>query len=551
MSRPYAEIAQTYADDILTGAIPACQWVKLACRRFQADIEAGKWTYDIAKGERVCTFVELLPHTKDRWAAKRELIVLQPWQIFILMSAFSFLDPATGYRRFNSVMIVVPRKSGKSLMSAAVGLYMMLADSEYGAEVYCGSSTERQSWEVFKPAMLMVKNTPALAKRFGITVGARTLSVERDGSLFHPLIGKPGDGSSPHLAILDERHEHEDNVLHDAMRTGMGTRSQPMMWTITTAGFDLASPCYDDVMAGRKILDGTLDSDRRFYLEYSIDADDDWTSVESLKKANPNFGISVNETFLMGELADAINIASKQTAYKTKFLCVWCQAKDAFHNLMKWNLNYRADIKLEDYKGRSVIIACDLAAKQDIAATMILVPLDDGTFVLFGHYYLPSDAVTAPGRNHYAAWRDNHLIDVCDGNMNDFDAIEEDIDSLVHDFDVQKIIIDSRLASMMEQHLISKGYPVEAFVPSAVNYTEPMRWLNGLINDGKVLHNSAPSDPLTWMFGNVVSKPNRRDMEFPDKERSESKIDGAVATYMAVAAYLSTPQATDIQSLFM
>lgn len=549
MPRPYHDIALEYAGDVLNGSIPACKWVRLACKRFLDDLDNPAWTFDQGKANRACRFIEALPHTKGEFAQKRELIVLQPWQIFILQNVYGFVTQ-DGRRRFNQSMVVCPRKQGKSLFSAAVGIYMLTADGEFGSEVYCGATTEKQAWEVFKPARLMVKNTPALVDRFGITVNAKALSVARDGSTFQPLIGHPGDGSSPHMAILDERHEHQDNGMRDAMRTGMGARNQPLMWTVTTAGFDLSSPCYDDVINGRQVLEGTIESDGWFYIEYTIDADDDWTTMEAARKAQPNLGISVRENFIRGELADAINIASRQNAYKTKYLCVWAQAKNAFHNIVRWNENYRSDLRLEDFKGQTIILGCDFAAKQDVCATSILIPLDDGTFAVFGQFYLPSDAVHAPGRNHYVTWHNEHKIEVFDGNMNDFDAIEADIDQLVSDFDVQKIVIDGRLASMMEQHLMGKGYPVQAFIPGAVNYTEPMRWVDGMINEGKIIHSARPSDPMTWMMANVISKPNKRDMEFPDKERNESKIDAAVALYMAAAEYLEHP-ATTITSLFM
>jgi phage terminase large subunit-like protein len=560
-ARPYHDIARTYATEVVNGHILACKLVKLACKRFLADLLNStqinpQWVFDQAKADRPCRFIEALTHTKEWFGASRdfaikpELIVLQPWQIFILQNVFGFLDPKTGFRRFNAAMTVCPRKNGKSLFSAAVGNYMLVADGEVGSEVYCGATTEKQAWEVFMPAKLQIQNNKPLQQHFGVKVNAKSLSVARDGSKFMPLIGNPGDGSSPHMAILDERHEHLDNRMYDAMRTGMGARKQPLLWTVTTAGFDLSSPCYDDVMTGRKVLEGTLKSDRLFYIEYTIDTDDDWTSIEAARKASPNFGVSVNEDFIKGELQDAINIASKQNAYKTKYLCVWAQAKNAFHNLQRWNANYKPNLKLDDFKGQTIILGCDFAAKQDVCSTAILIPQNDGTFVTFSQNYLPSEAVHAPGRNHYVAWEAEHKIEVYDGNMNDFDSIELDIDQLVHDFDVQKIVIDARLASMMEQHLIGKGYPVEAFVPSAVNYTEPMRFVDGLINDGKLHHNASPNDPMSWMIANVTSKTNKRDMDFPDKERIDNKIDYAVALYMAAAEYLETPVST-LTSLFM
>ena len=309
--RDYDSVARTYANRVTSGGIPACKQVRQACQRYLDDIgnteSTSSFYYDKDKGVRVCRFIELLPHTKGDWAAKRELIRLEPWQVWIVMNVFSFIDRETARRRFTEAMIVVPRKSGKSLLSAAIGLYMMVFDGEFGAEVYCGASTEKQANEVFKPAQMMSRNSPNLIRRFGLLVAAQSMSRPHDGSVFHRLVGKPGDGSSPHCAILDERHEHDDNTLRDAMRTGMGARSQPLMWTITTAGFDLSSPCYDDIMTGRQIIEGTVSSPQSFYVEYTIDADDDWTDMESLRKANPNFGVSVSERFLRDELTAAID----------------------------------------------------------------------------------------------------------------------------------------------------------------------------------------------------------------------------------------------------
>lgn len=547
MIRDYHQIALDYAKQVSKGTIPACKWVILACHRFLVDLERDDITFDKAKAARACAFVELLPHTKAEWAM--ELIVLQPWQIFILQNVFGFLT-RSGYRRYRQAFVVCPRKNGKSLFSAAVGIYMLVADGETGAEVYCGATTEKQAWEVFKPARLICQNSPKLLSRFGIKVSKEAIYRDSDGAKFQPLVGKPGDGSMPHCAILDERHEHTDDILRDAMRTGMLSRRQALMWTVTTAGFDLSSPCYTDVITGRQILEGTLESDRWFYIEFTIDEEDDWTSKEAAMKANPNYGISIHEEDLEDERKNAINIASLQNGYKTKYLCVWTQAKNAFHNSQKWNENYRPNLSLEDYKGKTIILGLDLAAKQDFNAIAILIPNGDGTFVTFGKFYIPSDAVNQPGRSHLVTYQTRNKITVFDGNMVDFDAIEHDIDELVANYDVQKIVFDVKLASMMEAHLMDKGYPLEAFVQSAVNYTEPMRWIDGLINENKLYHNSAKDDPATWMIANVISKTNKRDMEHPDKERVDNKIDYPVALYMAAAECLSTPVAT-FESLFI
>jgi len=163
-----------------------------------------------------------LPHTKGEWAFKRQLIELEPWQLFIVCCAFGWVRKGSGLRRFREVYTEIPRKNGKSAISAGVGLYCFAADNEFGSEVYSGATTEKQAWEVFRPARLMAKRTPQLLEHFGIEVNASNLSIPADGARFEPLIGNPGDGQSPSCAVVDEYHEHDSDDLYTTMVTGSG-----------------------------------------------------------------------------------------------------------------------------------------------------------------------------------------------------------------------------------------------------------------------------------------------------------------------------------------
>src|SRR6266567_9105007 len=164
----HVALAEAYVDDVLKGTRPACKWERLACERYRNDRKRERdpaWPYrfDPAAAERVCKFLELLPHTKGAWAARHELLKLPGWQCFIIINVFGWLHkvaPRTkppsvpheiprSRRRFNEAVTVVPRKNGKSTGSAGVGLYMLAADGEFGAEVYSGAATERQAWRFF------------------------------------------------------------------------------------------------------------------------------------------------------------------------------------------------------------------------------------------------------------------------------------------------------------------------------------------------------------------------------------------------------------------
>lgn len=249
-SYPNVNAANQYARDVVRGKIVACQFVIQACQRHLDDLMAEKsksfrYRFDKDLAERAAKFIQLLPHTKGEWAFKRMPITLEPWQLFVICCAFGWVNKGSRLRRFREVYTEIPRKNGKSAISAGVALYCFACDNEFGAEVYSGATTEKQAWEVFRPARLMCKRTPMLTEAFGIEVNASNMNRPEDGARFEPLIGNPGDGSSPHCAVVDEYHEHATDALYTTMLTGMGARRQPLMWAITTAGYNIEGPCYD------------------------------------------------------------------------------------------------------------------------------------------------------------------------------------------------------------------------------------------------------------------------------------------------------------------
>ncbi|EHH68390.1 terminase large subunit [Gluconobacter morbifer] len=481
-----------------------------------------------------------MPHTKGKWAQKRELIVLEPWQAFILVNAFGWTRKSDGLRRFRVVMVVVPRKNGKSALSAPVGLYMLAADDEYGAEVYCGATSEKQAWEVFRPASEMARKTPEYRSQYGVRVNASNINVLSTSSRFEPVIGKPGDGSSPSCAIVDEYHEHATSDLWDTMLTGMGARDQPLMWGITTAGSNIAGPCYDQILTGRKVLEQVFEDDTLFYIEWTIDDGDDWTDPASLRKANPNIGVSVNEEFLLTRQKDAIRNPRLQATFKTKHLNVWVNSRSGFFNVQSWNDCRKEGFDAYDYHGRTAVIALDLASKNDIAAMQVLIPLEDGRFATFGKYYLPEAALDVPANEHYRGWAnsaDPSLI-VTDGNMIDFKRIEDDLEEIRQQFTVAEVVFDPAQATMLVTSLMDKGVTVIQFDQNARNYSEPMKQVAAEIDAGKFEHGCEKNDPMTWMMSNVEAREDGKEQVFPRKARPENKIDGPVALIMARSRYL-------------
>lgn len=553
---PYVKKAEQYAKDVVSGKILTCELTRLACKRHLDDLQESKkphfsYRFDPEKGEKICKFAELLPHTKGKWAVKREkgsnLIKLEPWQCFALAILFGWARKKDGTRRFRKSYKKIPRKNGKSILAAVVGLYMFALDGEYGAEVYAGATSESQAWEVFRPAKQMCEKTPAFCQRYGIEVNASNLCIPENGSRFVPLIGNPGDGGSPHCAIVDEFHEHVTSSLYDTMETGMGARSQPLMYVITTAGDNLAGPCYEMELHAEKVLKGAYDDDELFVLIYGIDAEEEWLTDQGLIKANPNLGVSVDADFLRSQVADAKRRANKQGRTKTKHFNCWVQARQAWMNLEAWRACEDRSLTLEDFRGQRAIAAFDLASRVDIASRALVFARDfDGKrhYYAFDHHYVPEDTLADTKIDQLPGWVIEGWVTATDGNEIDFGVIEDDFlgtevapgqreDGVVSEFHIDEMAYDPWQAIQFAQRAEAAGATTVEIRPTVQNFSPAMKELEAAVLSGRFHHPGSPV--LTWMIANVVIKEDKKENIYPNKERPENKIDGAVALIMAIA----------------
>lgn len=563
----YVAIAEAYARDVVGKKIIAGKYVRLACKRHLDDLKKLKkrdfsFRFDGDKAARPCRFIERLPHSKGRWAAKKELLRLEPWQIFIIVSTFGWLRKSDGLRRFRVLFIVVPRKNGKSQLVAGIGLYMLCADGEFGAEVYSGATNEKQAWEVFQPARLMAERTPALLRRFGLDVNAKTINILADGSKFETLIGKPGDGQSPSCSIHDEYHEHPDDDQVDTMQTGMGAREQPLQILITTAGDNLAGPCHSKIQECRRSLAGIgMPIDDTFFIEYSIDDKDDWKSEAALRKANPNYDVSVAGDFLRARQRDAIATPRKAGVFKTKHLDLWVSARAAYFDIEAWrrcldpDLPRRAIDALERFRGRRAIMGLDLASKIDIAALeyLILPEGDRATkadpYIRLGRYFVPQSRVLdVPS---YAGWDAQQLLDVTEGNIIDYDEILIAIEEASRILQVENVAYDPHQATMLVTELGKKGVPVIEYRPMVLNFSEPMKELDALTKSARIRHGGCPV--MEWEMSNVVAAPDKKDNVYPTKPVGQDhlKIDNPVALISALGVAMKQEEVTEPQLLII
>lgn len=567
--RDYVAIANAYIADVLEKRIPACKWVRLACKRQVQDMKAQRkrdWPYrfDLEKAARICRFIENLPHTKGEWAKKKpgnprsNRVKLEPWQIFRLTTVFGWLRKDNGKRRYRRSYDEVPRKNGKSLESAGIGLYMMVADEEHGAEIYCGATNEKQAWEVFRPARQICDREKTFAERFGIEVGAANLHRLSDSSRFEPVIGQPGDGASPSCAIVDEYHEHPTSSLYDTMETGMGARNQPLLRVITTAGSNLAGPCYDLRGYACKVLEGTIQDETLFAIIYTIDEGDDWQSEDALRKANPNYGVSISAEWLRGQQKEAINRVSKQGPFRTKHLNQWVTARSAWMNMDAWHKAGDAP-PLTEWQGQNCYVACDLASQTDIASRAQLfktIEIDGRIhYWLYTRHYVPEDSELFDKVAKLSTWVAEGHVATTDGNEIDFSVIEAELigervgrdreGGLIDEYQVIDLAFDPWQATYMRQVIEREAshVPTTEFRQTTENFSPAMKEMEAAVLSGRFHHDNNAA--TNWMVSNVVAKPDGRDNVYPRKDTPMNKIDGAIAALMAVGRAMATDGGPD------
>lgn len=547
--KPFSEIADQYAHDVVEGRMLACREVKLACQRHLNDLaeqQFSPYTFDRAKADRICRFAELLPHVKGKWASNAELIRLQPWQIFILCCIFGWVKKATGTRRFSLAYIEVGRKNAKSILAAIIGIYMFACDEEFGAEVYSGATKEDQAMEVFRPALQMLWRSTELRGILGVEIAnekSKKMSVGEDGSRFEVVVRDPGDGASPTCGIVDEYHEHDSDTLFDTFRTGMGARQQPLQLVITTSGFNLAGPCALLRLDMIQVLNGSVQRDEVFAVIYTIDEGDDWTTEAALIKANPNFDVSVFRDYLLTELRAAIATARKQGVFKTKHLCVWVGANAQFFNVAKWRELGDSSLKPEQFIGCSSAVSLDLATKRDFTVRIVMfkkILAAKEHYYLFPRCYLPRETAERPEAQHYQGWASDGYIRTHEGAVVDFEQVQEETNEDIRRFKAREFAFDPWNAAQFAQGVARETKATVVEIPqNTKNLNAPMRELDTLIAAGRIHHDGNPV--LTWMIGNVTAHEDANENVFPRKEGEENKIDGAVASIMALSRLMVAP----------
>ena len=534
--------AELYAEQVRSGEILVCEYVRLAVRRYYTDLDRALdkgWYFDKKAALRAIHFIEKLKHTKGEWAGQR--FRLEPWQQFVLWNIFGWKN-ADGSRRFRYAYIEIARKNGKTALSAGVGLYMLFADGESRPEVYSAATVKDQAKICFSDAVEIVKATDL--KNY-LTPYRNSIVYELKGGTMKPLSSDYGthDGLNPSCGIIDEFHAHKDSGMFDVIKSAFGARRQPLMFIITTAGFNKSGACYAYRENVIKVLRGVNEDDSLFGIIYTLDDKSEWDDPKMWIKANPNLGVSLSADYLADQVKDAKNRPEAVRNVMTKNVDLWVDAGRTWILDDVW-MKCIGTIDPADLKGCACWGGLDLSNVSDITAYVLLFHEND-RFQLLPHFWVPEEKMLEKIRKeniNYDKWVAEGYVTVTPGNVIDYDFVKADILRIVADYDLRTSAYDRWNSSQTIIDLQNEGMECNPFGQGYGSMSAPTKEFEKLVLTGKIEHFGNPV--LRWMLASTLVKTDPAGNIKPDKEKSTRKIDGIVASIMALGEWM-TAQADD------
>lgn len=535
--------AEEYCRNVLTGETVACKWVKLACLRHVVDLRDGHergLRFDRDAAIHRIEFYRFCRHYQGEWAG--QVIEPEPWQQYVNWVVYGW-KRADGTRRFRRVYESVARKNGKSTIVATDGIYLAFFDGEAGAEVYTAATKEEQAKIIHRASTRMVKSSKALSRM--IRVYRNNMNDESTASKYEPL-GQDShteDGLNVHAGLIDEYHAHPNDGMYNVLRSGMGARRQPLLWVITTAGFDKDCACHIEQEYAQNILDGVFSDDSYFAIIYAPDNPEDWTNETEWLKANPNLGVSIYIDDFREQCEQAKRVPSKQNEFKTKRLNIWTESTLAWITSEVW-AKCGGAVDVEGLRGRKCYGAFDLSSTTDMSAWALCFPpeTEDDTYKFLWRFFVPQAELDSrfPNRhvlNNIRTWIRQGFVLATPGNVIDYDFIRAQILEDAGIFDIQSIPYDPYNASQLVNDLTKEDLNLVEFRQGYLTMSPAAKDFEQKVLSGQISHGNNPV--MRWMIscaelstdpaGNI--KPVK-----PARDKSDKRIDGVIAAIMSLSA---------------
>lgn len=560
-----ADPTTQYASDVVAGCVVVGHLVKLACQRHLRDLEEGparglRW--DLTAANRALKFFSLLRHGDGAFAG--EPFNLLPFQQFIIGSVFGW-KAEDGWRRFRVSYCEMGKGNGKSPVAGGVGLYGLTGDGEGGAEIYSAATTREQAGILFRDAKRMAEKSPTLSKL--LEIGLHNIAYDRTDSYFRPVSSEHRglDGKRPHIALIDELHEHPTALVTDKMRSGTKGRRQALIFEITNSGHDRMSVCWAHHEYSRKVLEGTIENDSWFAYVCTLDPCqkhrtegkrqpengcsecDDWRDKKVWPKANPGLGVIITEKYLSEQVEEAKGMPTKEGIVRRLNFCQWTESRTGLIPVELWSTG-NAPVDVASLAGRRCWGGLDLSNRYDLTALALIFPWegDEEGFDLLAFMWIPRDIAKAredKDRVPYFLWEQQGLIRFTEGDVTDYNVVEEQIKELHSIYQIEEIGYDPTNCTQMATSLNAYGIEMIQFNQNMTNFHEPTEGVLRLLKEGKLRHGD--DGCLAWQASNTDGLTDAANRVRPVKPARQDgrKIDAIVALIMGYGrAMLRDPE---------
>ena len=561
MTKQPTNLWAQYARDIATEKEPAGEYIqKLVGRFLELLNDPGEWNFDAAAGEKYIQFIQqYLVHTRGQWAGQP--FVLSPWQQFLVVNIFGWFHAEKGYRKHRTALLFVARKSGKTQLAAAIAIAMMVLDKEAAGEFVFSATKKDQAKIAFDEVSRMLQRAPKEVRR-RFRVNRHDVVAPYDGSC-KALSSDANtlDGLSLQLGVLDEYHAQKTSDLWNVLKSSMGSRKNPLMLAISTAGFIKDGPCAEAMKTAKEVLDGVKTDERTFAMIFQVDSDDDWKDESAWIKANPGLGDSITMEYLRSQARQAMNIGGRAIVeFQTKHCNLFTGSVDV------WIQPEVIEAQREEWQppaGHPVYAGLDLASVSDISSLALVFPRSDGSTFLQTFHWLPERAVQRKlDRDESSIYgrmeEEFDNVFVTPGNVTDYSAIRQFISGMFLDesgafkndgnglasrYDLRVMGYDRFNSSQLIIDLVNDGIECDPFGQGFVSMSAPTKELERLMLDGDLWHDE--NEVLSWMFSNIALQFDPAGNVKPSKDKSGDKIDGVVASVMAIGMKMIDEASTD------
>ena len=533
-----------YWDEIEAQKIVVSEKIRKVFEQLASDTKKkdGRYHFDVKRANRPIYFLEHF--CKQSKGAIGKPLKLELFQKACIQAIFGFVDK-NGVRKYTEVLWIMARKNGKSCISSGLGLYMLIADHEGGAEVDCLASKKDQAKIVFDEARNMVAQSPYLLKY--IKRRRTDLYCEYNFGVFQPLASDSNslDGLNPHCGIIDELHSLKDRNLYDVIKQAMTARLQPILLEITTSGMNRETVYDSQYEYAEKVLNGDIEDEHFLALIYELDSTEEWTDESKWMKANPGLGTIKKIETLRANVEKAKNDASFKPTVLTKDFNL--KNVDAATWLTWQQLNCEDTFDIEDIRNTYAIGGCDLSATTDLTcATLLIRKKEDDKLYVLQHYFLPQSRIdeleaTSSKEAPYKIWQERGLMTFCEGNMVQYSDVTAWFLKMRDEYqiDLWRLGYDRALAGYWVQEMESEfGQSVmEKVAQGPFTWTAPMKELGAKLSDKMINYNNNPI--LKWCLSNTgVKSTGTVESIQPTKIQKNRRIDGMVSLLNAYVIYV-------------